>query len=984
MQDCTNCKKGSIELICTTCRSLICKKCRPKHSSVDCYLDVPQNYFLRLLCVKQENFEDHLDALKIIKEKREEYKKKLKCPSLEQDNKDKVEKEVKRMKDHIKSIKGIKKRFKELEEEIKRDEKIKDPKKILSELMQPNDNIPSFKFNKDVKRILKKDKELLEEANNAQIEFKNCFEKCIDSWIHKVKKAAKKYTKKAKKNEKPLEELKKKEEIYANKEEEHKKTMIEGSNQQVELDQKNKELEEENIKLSNNNMKLKKKKVKFDKILKNIKSDKEKLIGEFTSKQNELQDLKEQTAKMNEKKTEIDKQHKKKVSELNDATAKLKLHEETRKEFDLATGELNKIRLEMAKQNSELEGLTKKCSEKKKENDKLNSEEAKVKKSLDDIEAEKKKLIKEYNQLDATLKDLKDFIEAYKKDKSNIERETCSLKKKLSDLKSEASYWENECNKKRDEYNGLPVNIKHTRDESDILEKKIRNQREKFIENNKIELKKYKDHMKQKITDLKNKYNKFLEEHKELKNNYKLQSTELNHLNKQLENVDPKIDELKRQIDQTKSLKEKYNKEKQQHIDQINNLKSRLASRNYVFYYTLKNIKANKKEMKELIKKINNSFNVYKSTFSMDILEMVKGIKAQREGITNAIERIKILCGELTGKLDPEDLLDDNSTTQLRLEGRDMSALYNFIENVTRMMLHAYNKAKHEREIKGLNASHNKSGVDKIIKEYENDRKIALATIDSLLGQEKLSYELYGYTQSNSELIRKIKILGDVKDKLMRENEIIKEQLEKALEQQKDNSRQSHYGFQRRGGSLKIEDHVTTEIKTLKERNSKLEARYQNYISKLKSTKQSIMFSFVNDTKKKVKNAIETYKEGIVSALKAFKSKRELKIKKPLQHLRNDHIKVNKETFINKVRVAVGRLQHIISKNNKEIYSKLNIRIKTYDLLKLKFDELKQKKERKAVVKKEFEIDHYIVADYTELEEDNEEIKTIYKGKSKT
>jgi len=826
-----------------------------------------------------------------------------------------------------------------------------------------------------VNKMLKKDKKLSEEANDAEIELEDCFEKCIG--IHKVKEAANECTEEVKKKEELLEEFEKRKKMYANEEEEHKRTMTERRNKQVELNKKNKELEEENKRLSDTNMKLKEIKAEYDEIVKNIEDNKEKLRNEFTSKQNELRNLKEQIEKVNEEKTKIDEQYKKRLSELNTVTTKLKVHEEAFEELDVTTGKLDKIKFEIAKQNDELEKLKKRCSEKKEENDKLNLEEVKAKRSLNDIEDEKKKLIEESNQLKATSNGLEDLIEAYKKDKLNIEKEACLLKKKLSDLKSEAKYWEIECNKKCNKYNELQANVKRTRHEGGIFEENIRKQRDKSIQNNKIELKKYKDRMKQKITDLKNMHKELLEQYKELKGNHKIQSAGLYNLIEDLKNVRSKIDKSKRQIDHTKSLEERYNQEKQQLINRINNLKNKLTSRNNLFYYTLKNIKVNEKEIKELTTKINHSFNAYKDTFSVHIVEIVKGIKAQREGITNTIERIKILCSNLTEKFDPEDLLNDNSTTQLRLEGRNMSALYNFIENVTRMMLHAYNKAKHKKEIKKLNVSHNKSGVDKIIKEYENDKKIALATIDSLLGQEKLSYEQYAHTQSNTELIRKIKMLGDVKDKLMKENEIIRERFERALEEQKDNPRQPHNSFQRREGNPKAEDDLTIEIKTLKERNSKLEARYQNYISKLKNTKQSIMFLFGSSIEKKAKDAIRVHKEQIESVLKDFKDKYESKTKKSLEHLKNDHIKVNKKTFINKVTVAVEKLQHIISKNNKEIYSKLDIKIKTYDLIKLNLDKFKQKKE--------FEIECYMLSDYTELEEDNEEIKiSTHKRKSKT
>jgi len=541
MEYCNNCKQRSITFVCTSCRFFLCKECIDKHSNIGCQFDELQNYFLRLLCVKEENLEDHLNAVETIKEKKKEYKEKLKCTSLKQDIKNKITEEVKNMENYIKLIDGMEKRLKDLEKEIKSDKTIKEPITLLGEFTKLDDNIPPFNFNKEVKEILKKNNKLSEEAN-------------------KMKEL--------------LEDFERKKKMYANEEEEHKRTMTERRNQQVELNKKNKELEEENKRLYDANMKLKKTKVEPDEIVKNAQDNKERLINEFTSKQNELRSLKEQIAKMNEEKTKIDEQYKKKLSELN-----------------IATGKLDNIEFEMAKQSTEKEKLEKECSEKRKEIERLNLEEMKAKKSLNDIENKKKKSIEESNRFRGTLKGSKEKIESYRK--------------------------------------GIDQG---TRNESG-------------------------------------------------------------------------------------------NKEKQQLIEQINNLKTRLKIQSDIFYYRLKSMKVNGKEMKELIRKINDSFNVYKDTFSTHKIKIVERIKAQKEEITNAIEKIEILCNNLIKKLNPEDLLNENSAKYLCLKGRNMSALYKFIENVIRIMPDAYSKAKHEKETEELKGSPNKSEVDGVVKGYENQPK---------------------------------------------------------------------------------------------------------------------------------------------------------------------------------------------------------------------------------------------------------------------
>jgi len=382
MQDSTNCEHRSIEFVCTSCRSFICKECIGKHSNISCYIDNPNNYFSRLLCVKQENLEDYLSTLETIKKQ--------------------VEEKFISTNDDIQLINGIKEELKNLEEQIKKDEKIEDPSSLLSKFMELDNNIPSFYSSEEnVKKIPKEDKELSEEI---------------------------------KKMEELSEEFENMKKMHAIEEEEHKKIMTEIYNQQVELNRKNNELEKENERLSDTNMRLKEIEAEYDEIAKNIESDKERLINEFTSKQNELQNLEEQIAKMSEEKTKIDEECKKKLSELNTVTTKVKKHEKAFEGLGVATGKLDEIEFEITKQSDELKKLKKKCSEKKEENEKLNFEEAKAKKSLNGIEDKRKKLIEESNQLNATLKGLKDSIEECKKNKANIEKECNLLTKKLSQL----------------------------------------------------------------------------------------------------------------------------------------------------------------------------------------------------------------------------------------------------------------------------------------------------------------------------------------------------------------------------------------------------------------------------------------------------------------------------------------------------------------------------------------------------------------------
>jgi len=790
MENCPECK-NSIEFVCTTCQSFLCKKCINNHKREDCYFDKPQTYFSRLLAVKRENIEEHFKSCDEMNGQLPILKKALNtCDTSMQE---KIKEDIKSMEDYCKKVNKAEARLKRREADLKKEVPIAER---FEKIKQLEDSFDVPELNNESKKILQRQNSYVGSSKKndeeqglkqAERELQISLGNQIDNWVKGIQESANKYAKDAKNSRQDVNSLKvkyrKRKKKCADKKAEIKKDTAERSKAQEELEKKKKELIEENEKLLKNNDELKNKENEYKSEIENKQRTRDEITKEIETEQNKLNGITEEIEKQSEISKKLEKDNNKQALNLKKITERLgrrkKSISKKEEELDKLNKESNEFTGKIEGQRHNLDELEKEYFEKKKTIDDLVKKEGGIKKEMLELEMMKKVLRHKCDTLDISIARLTMTEEDYTEKNKKLKEENSKLTKQKEKLESELENLEQKRHEKSEECEKKDKEIQDLDKQKSDSEEKIKNFDEEFMRRNKKELQSRKQKMKKEVAEEKKKYDELLPQYKELDGKHKLQNSELENLKNELNSIKENNKNLVAKI---KTLKAEHKQKKQELTNLTENLKGKISKFDHGLYCILEEMKRDKeKYMKEVKDPLEKRIN----EFANHIKEVRRRIETRAKEASKVFTDLRELCKNTTSNANYINNEESSSEVKIDLNKSDINQIYINIKEIIQRMNNAYLKLEDEKEAEIVKLREDIVENNNSIKEYKEtirDKEVELIEYMNLLKEKEISLE-----EMKKENTKLTKAKGELSKQLedFRNNEInLKERYNKLKEEE--------------------------------------------------------------------------------------------------------------------------------------------------------------------------------------------------------